>query len=730
MRMRLLTLLFIIGLTAPVIGQQINVREQVHLQVNTDFLITGETLYFSAFVTSSATGLLSHLSSTLYVELVGEEDKPLFQQKIKLENGRGHGEFFVPSLASTGTYQLIAYTRWMKSFDDYFQSRLTIVNPFEEYVAPETGRLSLDFYPESGGLLMDQSNDVVFYLSNNLTGIPASGKVVNGAGDKISDIQANQEGFGRFSMTPRPGVAYQAIIEDANGDFHFFNLPDIVTQQNIHIAESAGFFTISVGSGEDKLVRLSVTDGQNTIVSEEIETNKSIRVYKKNLKPGMYRAAVQGSERIFVYQGPQSDAPYGLGQYGQRSLVQAELVVASPTTAAISVRKIDQGNPTNIQESVLFAKTKNPIRSSVDLDMKMISSQWKGQASLSRNDSVKYLPEVRGNLISGKIHGSAEMLREVLVTYSLIGEHYQIRAAKPDQNKQFTIQIDPIEGNQDAYLSLLGADSSVSFTLDKPFLTSYPEFEYVPVSIDSLTAAVLTKRSIRNQVQNAYFKFQPESDSTTDSTPEQFGEYSNLYVLDDFNRFPKMHEHFIEFIPEVVARHNNTRSKLKVLPRHILPYDLDPLILVDGVPTTPEQVLSFSPYKIKSIGVINNRIFNGPLVADGLVSFHTFRGDMHGFEPGINGVKLIHQGWEPVKDYQFPEYGQDQSRDRIPDFRDQLYWQPNVYLGAEKPYMLEFYTSDTTGEFDIVVEGFSEDGQPVSIIKTFTVKTINPPASN
>ena len=81
---KILSLAAIMLLVFTVTGQHLDVREKVYLQTNSAFMLTGETLYFSAFVRSADTGQPSPLSSILYVELVGADGKPVFQKKIHL----------------------------------------------------------------------------------------------------------------------------------------------------------------------------------------------------------------------------------------------------------------------------------------------------------------------------------------------------------------------------------------------------------------------------------------------------------------------------------------------------------------------------------------------------------------------------------------------------------------------------------------------------------------------
>ncbi|MBT8303482.1 MAG: hypothetical protein KJP09_03350, partial [Bacteroidia bacterium] len=74
------------------------------------------------------------------------------------------------------------------------------------------------------------------------------------------------------------------------------------------------------------------------------------------------------------------------------------------------------------------------------------------------------------------------------------------------------------------------------------------------------------------------------------------------------------------------------------------------------------------------------------------------------------------------KDYFYQDYDlQSKSADRIPDYRTQLLWEPNISLTGER-LRIRFFTSDVRGTFEVSLEGFDKDGKPVSIKKYFKVE--------
>ena len=47
---------------------------------------------------------------------------------------------------------------------------------------------------------------------------------------------------------------------------------------------------------------------------------------------------------------------------------------------------------------------------------------------------------------------------------------------------------------------------------------------------------------------------------------------------------------------------------------------------------------------------------------------------------------------------------------RIPDMRNNLYWDPDINLAAGESRTIDFHTGDAPGKYDVVVRGYLSDG--------------------
>jgi len=101
-------------------------KSYLHLDKRTYTL--GEDVWFSAYLLAGSSQIPSPLSKTLYVDIFDGTGLLLEQRKIRIEDGLGAGDFKIPRFGKTGTYQIKAYTAWMRNFgEEYFLTSSFVV---------------------------------------------------------------------------------------------------------------------------------------------------------------------------------------------------------------------------------------------------------------------------------------------------------------------------------------------------------------------------------------------------------------------------------------------------------------------------------------------------------------------------------------------------------------------------------------------------------------------------
>jgi TonB-dependent SusC/RagA subfamily outer membrane receptor len=196
--------------------------EKAYLHLDKFTYTLGDDLWFSAYVVAGGEQLPSPLSKTLYVDLFDGDGLRVAQKIIYLENGRGAGDFNFPSFGKTGTYQLKAYTTWMRNFgEDYF---------FTQQVQVVDG-LGGTFLPKVEVLDIRVENEKVRYKLS-LLGVNAAGEPLSNRSIKLQAIagedelfsqtlQLNAQGMTEFGFSipnsPHPSQHLALSFEESKG---------------------------------------------------------------------------------------------------------------------------------------------------------------------------------------------------------------------------------------------------------------------------------------------------------------------------------------------------------------------------------------------------------------------------------------------------------------------------------------------------------------------------------
>ena len=152
------------------------------------------------------------------------------------------------------------------------------------------------------------------------------------------------------------------------------------------------------------------------------------------------------------------------------------------------------------------------------------------------------------------------------------------------------------------------------------------------------------------------------------------------------------------------------------------------LYLLDGMPIDVTAIQSISPWDVDFIDVIKgpaSSIYGGR-AGDGVIAVYTRIGPIENQEvargPGI--ANFTHPGYYKAREFYAPTYDQKRDQEK-PDFRTTLYWNPTLKTGEDGKTGLSFFTSDEPGTYDVIVQGITTVGYPVS--RQFTLKVSERP---
>lgn len=424
----------------------------------------------------------------------------------------------------------------------------------------------------------------------------------------------------------------------------------------------------------------AVIEGENSIRSDKIHLSTESSVYNTRSKVRLSVKNINGS---------------GFGDY------------------SVSIRKVD-----NINKAP-FVRSSN------------YRSQFNNNVSVSRKvDEQIFMPEFKGEMLSGRIiDKDNNTVAKKDVVLSLANNESVIDVATTNKKGTFYFHLKPGYSGNDAVLQVLD-DSPGNFKIelnefdpiDANNLKFY-KFQLTPQSKDQIL-----QRSVANQIQNGYFSIKPDTVKTKIPEPAFYGNNQEVYNLDEYKRFKTIDETVVEIIEHAWSKKNKQgKREFIVRGREFDPYfgsELAALVLVDGIFIQDhEKIAQYDARKVQSVSVLRDEYYYGSQVYKGVLSIKTKNGEYLNELTGddISKIKLFKP--RPKKNYFNQAYSStiDTNDSRIPDFRHQLLWLPNLKIDrAEK--LVEFHTSDVKGTYEIRLEGFTFNGMPVSVLKFFEVK--------
>ena len=354
------------------------------------------------------------------------------------------------------------------------------------------------------------------------------------------------------------------------------------------------------------------------------------------------------------------------------------------------------------------------------------------EATEGNSYALHYIPEAQGLSLSGKIlfKDNSEAAGNVFVQLAVLGGIGDYLSYTTGPDGKFYFSLLPVTGQQDLFITARNAtDDQLEIHIDKDFANHYNALYPGLFSLHEEERDLAVEMMINSQVNKAFAeKIDPAiSPSGQDSTGRCFyGKPLKIVIVDEYVALPTLGEVFFELVSEVNI------GKRKDIPYLILTGNVkinaalasySPLILLDRVPVSNlKDLLEVPPGKIQRIELLNELYVKGNVIYGGIVSIFSKKGDLAGINLPRNSFFFDYSGYYPQDSVEFKKYTDLSGDKRIPDFRNCLYWNPEIYIKAGDKASLEFYTSDNRGDFEVVVRGMTSMGKVLEKRCRFTVK--------
>ncbi len=714
-----------------------------------------------------------------YLEVMDIHQKAILQSKIELmADGTGKGSLFLPGSISSGHYSVRAYTSWMKngSPDLYFQQTITIVNPFTPLVPAAPGndvQYDIQFFPEGGNLVSGLESVVGFRVADPRgQGIDFRGIIVDEKNDTLAKIKPLKFGIGRFAFTPAQGHTYRAIITHPNQKKSIYPLPASFGEgMVVHLSETDRKTKVTVkgifsSPTQPSTVYLLAHTRHEVIFCEAQPFRDGQAVFtldKNSFGEGISHLTIFNDvmtpvcERLYFKKPAQEltiEVSQELTRYLPRKKVNLNLRTSLPeggpamANLSASVFKIDsveESGPTIVDYLLLNSELKGNIESpdyyfekkasgeqEEVSDNLMLTHGWirfKWEDVLQGKCDEEYAPEHNGHILTGQVRLASikTPASGILIYLTAAGAYTRLYSSRSDERGRVQFEMKNFYGSNEliAQTNTL-FDSVYRIELVNPFSERKSGRTVPELDLTGPERKTLEQRSIHLQVQNMFYKNQrslirkPSFDSAA-----FYGPPDGHYTLDEYTRFPTMEEIMREYVRGVDVRKRKDGF-------HFLNYDLvnrtffenDPLVMLDGMPVFDiNKIMAFDPRQVKSLEVMNRQCYLGVSSFEGVVSYRSYRGDLGGFQPDAKSLLTSYEGLQFQREFFSPLYETEKQREStMPDTRNLLYWSPSVSTDKDGKGQIQFYTSDITGKYRVVIQGITKEGVPGYSSTTFEVK--------
>lgn len=755
------------------------IQEKIFVHTDKTFYLAGETVWFKIYAVDASFHKPVTTSSITYIEILNKDLKPVVQSKIPMFNGNGAGSVILPGFLATGNYILRAYTNWMKNFsaDFYYEHTLHIVNTLKlSPVAPATKLVSgIQFFPEGGTALFGLTGKIAFKAADaDGHGLECKGVILNQNNDTITRFQSLHNGMGGFQLKPEKGSSYYALVK----------LNDSLIKQRLPDAIDHGF-SLSVLEEEAGKLKVSVhasTEFNNTSVYMFAQTRQTIKniqtglikdgeasfvVNKSQLGDGISSITIFNQSRQpvcerLVFKRPLEkfaiQAKTDQTIYATRKPVRIDLSTTNANSQPVSgnlsmsVFMIDSLQNIPEQSIITYLYLHSELKGRIEspeyyftntdqasdeaLDNLLLTQGWRrfkwSEVMDSKKPSFEFLPEIEGPVVNGKI---INKLTGAPVAFSgawlsIPGDDYAFSSATSDAQGIVHFGFrDIYKNNAIVVQPALQKDSFNRIDINNSYSDKFSSNTLRPMTLSRSLESILVSRSISTQVENTYsIERKRQYIKTNPDTTSFYGKPDKQYNLDDYTRFQTMEEVMREFIEDVRVRKDGEKYNFKVRNRLFNTYfEEDPLILLDGIPVSDaSKIIALDPQKIKRIEVVMYNYYTGSSVFAGIVNVKSYSGEIGATQIDPNSLVIEYDGLQQQREFYSPQYGSKESEEsHIPDFRNVLYWAPQITTGLDGKSQLSFYSSDLKGKFAVVVQGITPDGLPGKTVTQFEVTDSN-----
>jgi hypothetical protein len=194
-------------------------REIIHVQFNKNIYVNNEDLAFKGYVWSKNNSAPHANSTNIELTIYNEKQEIVQKELLFASKGTFSGGIHLNNKFKSGKYYFHFYTNWMNNFneDDSFTQEIEIINKNEPYNfktnEPNWKSATVAIHPEGGSIISDINNSIGISIKDcNNKGIETEGIVLDSKSNEVSHFHTNKMGYGALYLIPDSKETYTLKI--------------------------------------------------------------------------------------------------------------------------------------------------------------------------------------------------------------------------------------------------------------------------------------------------------------------------------------------------------------------------------------------------------------------------------------------------------------------------------------------------------------------------------------
>jgi hypothetical protein len=341
---------------------------------------------------------------------------------------------------------------------------------------------------------------------------------------------------------------------------------------------------------------------------------------------------------------------------------------------------------------------------------------------------ITYLPETSDFIISGTILSKQtnKPIPDANIYLSTLSNFIDVQNSISNQDGKFYFLMNEKVKNTDFVIQ--PADTSLkdfAVVLDKEFATDYPSDNFDILKENRFNKVFLNELVVSHQIEKQYYSNIQFNDEKPGHATIFYGNPDLSFVIQKYIDLSTFEEYFTEIFTgtKIEKGENGKQIKLEYL-RNKQELSKPPLILIDGIPIlNVNKFLSIPPSEIDKVEIIYSYYILGRTTYGGIFHLYTKKKNSASLidTKNLSFYKFVgFTGLNKLREIKYTD--ENELKSRKADYRNTLYWNPEILTDDNGESTISFYTSDEKGKFLITIEGVGENGDTGSKQMVLEVK--------